>query len=147
VLEELKIRSETAAQAGLLGRSDEDHFAYCWKKRKVLLTFDFDFIDYKNPDLPETRNPGVIALDCDIRRRDQVLRTVSYVARLPEVIGDRGWRQTRSVVGPTGNIRVRRRDASTGSQQIEHYRFTADDHLERDSGPSRAKRRSRPGGK
>ena len=69
ILRELGINAQTAAQAGLLGRSDEDHFAHCWKRRKVLVTFDFDFIDYKNPNLPETRNPGVIALDCDVRKR------------------------------------------------------------------------------
>lgn len=142
ILRELRIRAETAAQAGLLGRSDEDHFAYCWKRRKVLLTFDFDFIDYKNPNLPETRHPGVIALDCDIRKRDQVLRAVSYLARLPEIVGGQGWRHTRSVVGPTGNVRVRRRNTSTKSQEIEYYRFTYDDCLERlDSVTSDSKRR------
>ena len=24
----------------------------------MLVTFDFDFLDYKNPNLPDTRNPG-----------------------------------------------------------------------------------------
>ena len=70
---------ESAAQAGLLGHSDQDHFACCWKRRKVLVTFDFDFLDYKNPNLPDTRNPGLIVMDCDTRKRDQVLRSVSYL--------------------------------------------------------------------
>jgi hypothetical protein len=56
---------ETAEQAKLLGRADSDHFAYCWRRGRVLVTHDFDFYDYKNPELPDIRNPGVIVLDCD----------------------------------------------------------------------------------
>jgi hypothetical protein len=131
LLRELKLRVESAAQAGLLGHSDQDHFAYCWKRRKVLVTFDFDFLDYKNPNLPDTRNPGVIVMDCDTRKRDQVLRTVSYVPRVAEIVGGREWRHTRSVVGPTGNVRTRRRNANTGAHEVEQYRLSSDDHLER----------------
>src|SRR5258706_9639725 len=72
----LQIRAETAAQARLLGHSDEDQFACCWKRKKVLITFDFDFLDYKNPNLPDTRNPGVVVLDCDTRTRSGLARCV-----------------------------------------------------------------------
>jgi hypothetical protein len=130
LLRALKMRVESAAQAGLLGHDDPDHFAYCWRRRKVLVTFDFDFLDYKNSNLSDTRNPGVIVLDCDTRKRDQVVRAVSYVPRMAEVVGGREWRHTRSVVGPTGNVRIRRRNANTGAHEVERYRFRADDRLE-----------------
>lgn len=95
----------------------------------MLVTFDFDFMNYKK--LPDTRNPGVIVLDCDNRKRDQVLRTASYLPRLDEVVGPSLWRDTRTVVGPTGHLRIRRRSRKSGAYEMETYRFTGDDELER----------------
>lgn len=31
----------------------------------ILVTHDFDFWNYQNPEAPDTRNPGVIVLACD----------------------------------------------------------------------------------
>jgi predicted nuclease of predicted toxin-antitoxin system len=45
---------------GLAGRSDEEVFAYAWKKGRVLLTHDRDFLDDRR--FPFHRNPGVIVL-------------------------------------------------------------------------------------
>lgn len=47
---------ETAEQARLLGHEDSDHFAYCWRHQRLLITHDLDFLDDQN--LPDTRNPG-----------------------------------------------------------------------------------------
>lgn len=52
--------AEFVRTAGLGGRSDEDVFAYAWKKNRVLLTHDHDFLDDRR--FPPHRNPGVIVL-------------------------------------------------------------------------------------
>jgi predicted nuclease of predicted toxin-antitoxin system len=49
-----------ALDVGLGGHSDEDLFAYAWKKDRVLLTHDHDFLDDRR--FPPNRNPGVIIL-------------------------------------------------------------------------------------
>jgi predicted nuclease of predicted toxin-antitoxin system len=45
---------------GLGGHADEDVFAYGWRKGRMILTHDRDFLDDKR--FPYTRNPGVIVL-------------------------------------------------------------------------------------
>jgi predicted nuclease of predicted toxin-antitoxin system len=32
---------------GLLGRSDEEVLAFAWKEQRILLTYDFDFLDFR----------------------------------------------------------------------------------------------------
>ena len=94
---------QTAEQAGLLGHADPDHFAYCWRHRRVLLTHDFDFFNYKNPELPDTRNPGVIVFNCDSRDLKSVEKILTFLPRFWAVAGDAGWRRTRSASVDTQN--------------------------------------------
>lgn len=49
-----------AAEAGLIGFSDEAVFAYAWKDNRIILTHDSDFLDDRQ--FPFHRNPGVIVL-------------------------------------------------------------------------------------
>ena len=131
VLRRLHQSVETASHAGLLGRADQEHFAHCWRRGRVLVTHDFDFADYKKAELPDTRNPGVIVLDCDSKDSAEVLRVLSYVPRIADVTAGRGWRHTRTVLGPTGFLRIRRRNRNTGADEIEQYRINTDGLFER----------------
>jgi predicted nuclease of predicted toxin-antitoxin system len=48
------------AEVGLAGRSDEDVLAFAWKKDRILLTHDLDFLD--DHKFPLHRNPGIVVL-------------------------------------------------------------------------------------
>jgi hypothetical protein len=134
---------ETAEQAKLLGRADSDHFGYCWRHGKVLVTHDFDFYDYKNPELPDVRNPGVIVLDCDSGNTEAVEAILAYLPRLTDLIVERGWKHTRMIVTRSGRVTVRRRNRNSGADEIEHYRFAREGFFVRDapSGPRRRRQR------
>ena len=45
---------------GLSERSDEEVFAFAWKEQRILLTYDFDFLD--DSRFPFNRNPGLVVL-------------------------------------------------------------------------------------
>ena len=45
---------------GLLGRSDEEVLAFAWKEQRILLTYEFDFLD--DSRFPFHRNPGLVVL-------------------------------------------------------------------------------------
>lgn len=112
---------ETAEQAGLLGRSDSEHFAHGWRRGKVIVTHDFDFYDHSK--LPDSRNPGVIVLDCDSGNARGIEAILGLLSRLVDLIDDRGWRHTRIVVSPSGRVTVRRRNLNSGAEEFEYYRF------------------------
>jgi predicted nuclease of predicted toxin-antitoxin system len=44
----------------LLGRSDEDVFAFAWKDNRIVVTHDPDFLDDRR--FPPNRNPGVVLI-------------------------------------------------------------------------------------
>jgi hypothetical protein len=113
---------ETAEQASLLGRADSDHFAHCWRHERVLITHDFDFYDYKNPEVPDVRNPGVIVLDCDSGDAAAIEAIIAYLPLITDLIGERGWRHTRTIVSPVGRVTIRRRNRNSGADEIERYR-------------------------
>jgi predicted nuclease of predicted toxin-antitoxin system len=60
VLRDLGYNTVFVGDIGLLGRSDEDVFAYAWKTKRFILTHDDDFLD--NLKFPFHRNHGVIVL-------------------------------------------------------------------------------------
>jgi predicted nuclease of predicted toxin-antitoxin system len=47
-------------EVGLVGKPDEDVFAFCWREDRIILTHDNDFLDDRR--FPFHRNPGVIVL-------------------------------------------------------------------------------------
>jgi len=116
---------ETAESAHLLGRSDPDHFAYCWRHGKVLVTHDMDFWNYKNPELSDTRNPGIIVFGCGSGETKRILSMIPVLESLSALIGEVGWRDTRIMIGTKGAVRIRRRNRLTGEYVIEEYRLNA----------------------
>src|SRR4051812_49025470 len=108
---------QTARRARLLGRSDGDHFAHCWRRGRVIVTHDFDFWDYRNPEVPDTRNPGVIVLACDNGDTEGIIAILGFLSRVSELVGTSGWRDTRIVVGPKGAVRTRRRNEKSGNYE------------------------------
>ena len=59
-------------------RSHEDQAAHAWREGRSIVTFDFDFFDPAKP--PQTRNPGVIVIDCDRSKQRDVDRAVNAIA-------------------------------------------------------------------
>ena len=60
VLRDLGWNTVFGPNVGLARHSDEDVFAYAWRKHRVLLTHDRDFLDDRR--FPSHRNPGVVVL-------------------------------------------------------------------------------------
>ena len=60
VLRQLGCWAKYVGDVGLCGRSDQDVFAYAWRKNLIILTHDSDFLD--DHQFPFHRNPGVIVL-------------------------------------------------------------------------------------
>jgi predicted nuclease of predicted toxin-antitoxin system len=108
-----------AGDAGLSGRSDEELFAYAWRKRRMLWTHDRDFLDDRR--FPEHRNPGIVVLpggDGDQTAMGVGLAmAVTIFGRGPQV-----WLHTKSVVSPTGEVQVRRRHFESGRILSTRYR-------------------------
>jgi predicted nuclease of predicted toxin-antitoxin system len=122
---------QTAEQVRLLGRSDADQFAHCWRHGRVLVTHDYDFYDYQNPELPDMRNPGVIVLACDSGNSAAIQSILEFLPRLIDVFGERGWKHTRTIVGAKGLVSIRRRNRNSGADEVEHYRFARQGFFER----------------
>jgi len=131
---------KTAEQANLIGRADSDHFAYCWRHGRVLVSHDFDFFDYKNPELPDIRNPGVIVLDCDSGNARAIEALLTLLPRITDLVGEFGWKHTRTIAGPTGRVTIRRRARNSGAYEIERYKFTREGFVARET-PTRSRGR------
>jgi predicted nuclease of predicted toxin-antitoxin system len=58
--EEERYNTKYVGDVGLLGRSDEDVFAYAWKEDRIILTHDPDFLDDRG--FPPNRNPGIVLI-------------------------------------------------------------------------------------
>ena len=94
---------QTARQRHMGGRSDEDQAALCWREDRTLLTFDYDFL---NPNkLPNSRNPGVIILDCDRKEAAQVAATVFAFSEFEHLAGA-VTRRTRVIILGDGQVSV-----------------------------------------
>jgi len=121
VLDELGWKAESAGNAGLLGKSDEDVFGYAWRKKQFLLTSDKDFLDDRR--FPPHRNPGVIILpnapidsDSFITALRQALYTIAPLGR--------AYRGDKIVITADGEITITSRNIETGA--IEKLRFRLD---------------------
>ncbi len=60
VLNELGWNSKFVAEVGLNGRADNEVFQYAYRKKRIILTHDEDFLNNRN--FPYYNNPGVIIL-------------------------------------------------------------------------------------
>jgi len=103
LLVELGYRFSTSKAQGLMGHSDVDQAAFCWRERRTLLTFDWDFFGME--ELPYHRTPGIVVIDCDRRRAKDISRAIDTLARFEHTIGavQRG---THVVVRADGHVGV-----------------------------------------
>jgi predicted nuclease of predicted toxin-antitoxin system len=67
---------------GLMGRSDEEVLAFAWKEQRILLTYNFDFLD--DSRFPFHRNPGLVVLP---RATDSRLGLVDAINGVLALIG------------------------------------------------------------
>ena len=84
-------------------RSDEDQAAHAWREGRSIVTFDYDFLDPSK--LPQTRNPGVIIIDCDRGRNNEVERAVQTLSQFERIVGPVK-RRMRIIVRPHGEVSV-----------------------------------------
>jgi predicted nuclease of predicted toxin-antitoxin system len=92
---------------GLSGHSDEDIFAYAWREKRMLWTHDRDFLD--DARFPRHRNPGLVILpggDGDNRAMEVGVRTALAIFGHGPAL----WSKTKSIVSPTGEMTIRRRN-------------------------------------
>ena len=113
-------------EAGLAGRSDEDVFAFAWRERRMLWTHDRDFLN--DTRFPEHRNPGIVVLPGaggENQARSIGVNTALFVfGHAPDT-----WHNTKSVVGPMGEMTIRSRRL-TGRVETRRYRMTDKGHAE-----------------
>src|SRR5262249_40290369 len=85
LLRSMKARVTTAQQAGMTGRSDEDHAAFALKHGCVLLTCDRDFLNERR--FPLVHCPAIVVCNLgagsmrDIRK---VFRCLKTMFRVPQ---------------------------------------------------------------
>lgn len=66
--DEERYNTKYVGDVGLLGKSDEDVFAFAWKEDRVIITHDPDFLD--NRRFPPNRNPGIVLIRPGSNGRD-----------------------------------------------------------------------------
>jgi predicted nuclease of predicted toxin-antitoxin system len=120
VLDKLGWKAESAANAGVSGKSDEDVFGYAWRKKQFLLTSDKDFLDDRR--FPPHRNPGVIILpnapidsDSLTTALRQALYTIAPLGRL--------YRGSKIVITAEGEITIISRNDYTGAMEKSRLRL------------------------
>ena len=102
---------EFAADVGLKGKDDSAVFAYAWRKKRVLLTHDDDFLD--DTRFPANRNPGVVILPGGSGQEHRLERALYIVVDLIGRDPNR-WRGAKLVIGANGEVDCKRLDRSKG---------------------------------
>lgn len=119
-------KAEFAPDVGLGGRDDAELLQYAWRKKRVLLTHDTDFLDDRK--FPEHRNPGVIILPGgagnDDELGDALEQMIYLMGKEPERFVGRKIHFTHSDA-----FRVHRRNPQTGKKEEVRYRIDGDDML------------------
>jgi len=106
-------------EEGLVGRSDEDVFAFAWREKRVLLTHDDDFLD--DARFPEHRSPGVVILrgaggnSANLAYALGMVR--AFMERMPEV-----WRGDKITIHGDEMI-VRTRDFDSGARKTIRFKL------------------------
>jgi len=111
------------AELGLSGHSDEDIFAYAWRKDRILITNDRDFLDEGR--FPEHRNPGIIILPDVPLESDAFLDALDLAL---SIIGPyrKAYRKSKIIVNKNRESSLILRNHATG--KIEKQRFKYDEH-------------------
>jgi predicted nuclease of predicted toxin-antitoxin system len=116
VLKEMGWNVETAAEAGLSGRSDEDVLAYAWRTNRILITGDSDFKEERR--FPSFRNPGIVIVPSGTDSYAAVATAVFHVGEYREL-----YRGDVIEVDRAQTITVRSTD-KTGKRSSSRFRFT-----------------------
>jgi predicted nuclease of predicted toxin-antitoxin system len=119
ILERLGYKVRTAANCGMLGHSDADHAALCWREGMILVTHDRDFLNDRV--VPEHRNPGVVVLDVD-EGAAAAYHAVYFMAWVVGPFG-KNWRRSKFLITDQGEIAAWTRNASTGAIKKTRYRW------------------------
>jgi hypothetical protein len=93
----------------------------------MLWTYDRDFLD--DSKFPEHRNPGIVVLPGG-SGDDQAMgigvgTALAVFGAAPSI-----WEKTKSVVSPTGEMTIRKRDLDTGRIKTTRYRMTGKGYAE-----------------
>jgi predicted nuclease of predicted toxin-antitoxin system len=108
------------SQVGLAGHSDEDVFAYAFKRDYVLLTHDRDFLDDRR--FPPHRNPGVIILPGaegnESELTEALAQVLTFVGRLRGVVSE-----AKVVVNKDQSWSIKTRNLDTGAMETHRYKF------------------------
>ena len=117
-LRELGYNAIDVWDVGLHGKDDRDVLQYAWKKKRILLTHDRDFLDDRL--FPEQSNPGVIVLPGGSGAQLPLLRAVfsalPIMSRRPEL-----WRGSKIIVGDNLEVHIRSRDFETSAMTTKKY--------------------------
>jgi predicted nuclease of predicted toxin-antitoxin system len=126
-LSEKGFNAEFVGDVGLSGHSDEDIFAYAWREKRMLWTHDRDFLD--DTRFPGHRNPGVVVLPGGSGDEQAmgagIGAALAVFGAAPSV-----WEKTKSVVSPSGEMAIRRRNFDTGKIETIRYRMTGKGYAE-----------------
>jgi predicted nuclease of predicted toxin-antitoxin system len=107
-----------ASEIGLRSRDDRELFAYAWKKDRMLLTKDRDYLDDRR--FPEHRNPGLIVLP------DASFESRSFIRAMRAVVHIIGpyreaYRKSKIDIASDGQISITSRDVDTGRMEKTRY--------------------------
>ena len=124
VLSDLGFNAEFANDVGLSGRSDEDVLGYAWRKGRVLLSHDTDFLD--DTRFPEHRNPGVIILPGGSGEDEDLWGALHWATEI-FAHGPKALRGAKVKFTSWNEFQIRRRNRKTGAMEQTRYKITPDD--------------------
>lgn len=93
----------TSKKRHLIGHSDADQAALCWREDRTLVTFDWDFFGME--DVPHHRTPGIVIVDCDRLQTRLVTQAIDTFAKYDHLIGAVS-RRMHVVVRADGEISI-----------------------------------------
>lgn len=101
VLERRGYNFSTTRALHMAGRPDPDQAALCWREKRTLLTFDWDFFDTRI--VPRHRAPGIVIVDCDMDSAQDVSLALGALGEYERLRGAVS-RKTRVVVRADGAV-------------------------------------------
>ena len=73
------INVTTTVEAGLRGADDQDHIAYAWRERRVIVTHDDDFLRWHSRRAPHA---GIAYCHPQKRTMGQIVETLALMHKL-----------------------------------------------------------------
>ena len=107
-------------EVGLQGHSDEDVYAYAYRKRRVILTHDDDFMD--NRMFPLASCAGVVLIPGASGDEDALVKAVGHVLSMFGKLGD-FFTYSKISINPDGVWTVFTFDRASGKIEKRIYKF------------------------